>query len=169
MHDVQAFVAAKNRLWGDQAFVLLLEISYAPGQFIRWARLSKTETSITFEGAEWTNFPFDKPKTSQNARAEIPTFDIPIANPQRVFQTILSSYIVEGRPGRLVIVHREHLSDPTAKIDQWFTVETARCSDRQINLTCKAVRYNPRRARIPSKTMTRTEYPGLLGVNRRRN
>ena len=166
--DVEQFVAKKNALWGT-AFVLLFEVEYADGQFLRWARIdNRTEASIAFEGESWTAFPIGNPRRSQNARGEIPTFDIPIANPERIFQSILHNYIVEGRPGRIITVHRDHLDDPTAKFEEWFTIETASSSATLINLTCKGVRFNPRRSRIPSRTMTRAEYPGLLGANRRR-
>lgn len=168
MLDVPAFVAKKNALHGD-AFVLLVEIEYAAGEYIRWARINdRTDAPITFEGHVWTAFPIGNPKRSQNARGELPTFDLPIANPQRIFQSILANFIVEGKTGRLITVNRDHLGDPTAKAEEWFTVETANSHASTITLTCKSVRFNPRRCRIPAKSMTRAEYPGLLGNSRHR-
>lgn len=164
---VPDFVALKNARWGE-AFVLLLEIEYADGQFVRWARLGSTETSISFEGHTWdATVLIGNPRRSQNSRAEIPTFDIPLSNPERVFQSVLQNYIVEGRSGRLITVHRDHLDDPTAKIEEWFTIETASSNAKVINLTCRGVRHNPRSCRIPSQTMSRREYPALRGANSR--
>jgi phage-related protein len=168
MLDIEQFVAKKNALHGD-AFVLLIEIEYASGEYIRWSRLNdRTDSAITFEGSTWAPFPIGNPKRSQNARGEIPTFDLAIANPQRIFQSILSNYIVEGKTGRLITVHRDHLDDPTAKAEEWFTIESASAHAGEITLTCRGVRFSPRRCRIPSKTMTRAEYPGLLGNSRHR-
>lgn len=167
-HDVPALIANKNALWGE-AFILLIEIEYSAGEFIRWSRLNdRTDGAVTFEGETYTPFPIGNPRRSENSRGQIPTFDLPIANPERVFQGVLHNHIVEGKSGRLITVHRDSLDDPTAKIEEPFTVEMASAHAKEIVLTCKAVRFNPRRTRIPSKVMTRAEYPGLLGSNRHR-
>jgi hypothetical protein len=166
MQDIPQFVEKKNSLYGE-AFLILVEIEYAPDSFIRWARTdARIEPSVTFEGEVWNAFPIGNPRRTQSARPEIPTFDLPVANPDRVLQSVLQNYIVEGKVGRLVIVDRDQLDDPTAKAEEWFTVETASANAREIVLTCKSVRFNPRRVRIPSQTMTRQEYPGLLGASR---
>lgn len=168
MLDIPEFIERKNERDGDK-FVLLVEIEYSPGLYVRWARLDGfVDTSIVFEGFTWTAFGIGNPRRTQNSRGEIPTFDLPLANPERIFQSVLHNYIVEGRPGRLVTVHRDHLDDPSAKVVEWFTVQSANTSARMVNLTCQSVRFNPRRSRIPAKTMTRAEYPGLLGANHRR-
>jgi hypothetical protein len=167
MLDIEQFVANKNALYGN-AFLVLVEIEYAAGEFLRWARLGKAEGSVTFEGNIFVPFGVGNPRRSQNSRGQIPTFDLPVANPQRIFQSTLQNYIIEGKTGRLITVDRDQLDDPTAKAEEWFTVETANSHASTITLTCKGVRFNPRRCRIPSKTMTRREYPGLLGSNRAR-
>lgn len=168
MLDVPQFVAKKNARYGD-AFLLLLEINYADGEFLRWAKIDgRLEPSIEFEGETWTAFGIGIPQRSQTSRAEIPTFEIPIANPDRAMQSILHNYIIEGKTGRLITADRDHLDDPTAKAEEWFTVEIVSATAKVVTLTCKGVRFNPRVARIPSQTMTRREYPGLLGINRSR-
>jgi hypothetical protein len=167
MQDIEQFVTKKNALYGD-AFLLLVEIQYAPSEFLRWARVGKAEVDIVFEGNIFVPFGIGNPRRSQNSRGQIPTFDLPIANPKRIFQSTLQNYIIEGKVGRLVIVDRDQLDDPTAKAEEWFTVETANSHAQLITLTCKSVRFNPRRCRIPSRTMTRSAYPGLLGSNRTR-
>ena len=167
MQDIEQFVAKKNALYGD-AFLLLIEIEYAPGQFVRWARVGKAEGAVTFEGNQFVPFGIGNPKRSQNSRGEIPIFDLPIANPRRIFQSTLQHYIIEGKRGRLITADRDQLDDPTAKAEEWFTIETANAHAQTITLTCKSVRFNPRRCRIPSRTMTRRAYPGLLGPNRSR-
>lgn len=165
--DIPQFVAKKNAAYGDM-FLLLVEIEYAPGQFVRWARLGRGESSITFEGQTWVAFGLGNPRRSQNSRGQIPMFELPIANPKRIFQSTLQSYIVEGRPGRLITVDRANLSDPTAKAEEWFTVQMATPSPEMIVLTCQGLRFNPIRSRIPRTTMTRTRYPGLAGSSRNR-
>ncbi len=167
MLDIPQFVEKKNARSGD-AFLLLVEIEYAPGEFLRWARVGKTEGNITFEGNIFVPFRIGNPRRSQNSRGQIPTFDLPVGNPKRIFQSVLESYIIEGKSGRLIVVDRDQLDDPTAKAEEWFTVETVNSHAETITITCKGVRFNQRRCRIPSKTMTRREYRGLLGKNRTR-
>lgn len=167
MQDLEQFISKKNSLYGD-AFLLLIEIEYTTGEFLRWARVGKAEGSIIFEGNTFVPFGIGNPRRSQNSRGQIPTFDLALSNPQRIFQSTLENYIVEGKVGRLIIVDRDQIDDPTAKAEEWFTIETANSHAQLITLTCKSIRFNPRRCRIPSKTMTRSAYPGLLGSNRTR-
>jgi phage-related protein len=168
MLDIPAFVAKKNALNGD-AFVLLIEIEYQAGDYLRWARVdSRVDDAILFEGNTYEPFGIGNPRRSQNSSGQIPTFDLPIANPRRAFQSVLQNHIVEGKTGRIITVHRDHLADPTAKAEEWFTIEAASSAASLLTLTCRAVRFNPRRCRIPSKVMTRAEYPGLLGSARHR-
>jgi hypothetical protein len=176
--DVPGFVEAKNALYGDQ-FLLLIEIEYADGEFVRWAcdteyatapqfRRTAPISSITFEGNIYVGRPIGKPTRSQNSRGEIPTFEIQIANPQRIFQSTLQNHIIEGKAGRLITVRRDALADPTANASEWFTVENARSQAETITLVCKGCRFNPLRSRIPRKNMTRANYPGLPGSTRNR-
>lgn len=168
MLDIPLFVEKKNARFGD-AFLLLVEIEYAPGEFLRLARTDpRLEPSIEFEGKTWISFPIGNPRRPQSARAEIPSFDLPIANPERVLQSIIGNHIIEDKPGRLITANRDHLDDPTAKAEEWFTIRSAGSNAREVVLNCEGVRFNPRRTRIPSQTMTRAEYPGLLGASRYR-
>lgn len=176
--DIPAFIAKKNALEG-QTFLLLVEIEYTAGQFVRWVcdpeyapqpqfgRTSNVAT-VSFEGNLYVPFAIGRPTRSQNSRGEIPMFDLPIANPKRVFQSTIQTYILEGKTGRLITVDRDNLSDPTAKAEEWFTIEKAESTGEIITLTCKGVRFNPLRSRIPRKNMTRGNYPGLMGSTRHR-
>ena len=168
MLDIPQFVAKKNAASGEK-FGLLVEIEYEDGQFVRWARLDGWgETSLDFEGETWIAFGIGNPKRSQNSQGQIPTFDLPIANPKRIFQSVLSAFIVEGRTGRLITVDKDNLADPTAKTEEWFTVKNARSEGTTITLVCTSIRFNPLRCRIPRRNMTRAKYPGLLGNSRQR-
>jgi hypothetical protein len=164
--DIEAFVAKKNALYGSK-FALLVEIEYADGEFIRWAK-TEDGADVTFDGSVYVAFPIGKIKRSHNSRGEIGIFNIPIANPQRIFQSTLQNYIIEGKTGRLITVDRDNLGDPTACQSEWFTIELADSVAETITLSCKNVRFNPLRSRIPRRTMTRSNYPGLMGSTRHR-
>lgn len=176
--DIPAFIEKKNALDGE-AFLLLIEIQYATGQYVRWAaqpdyatapqfRRTTAVDPITFEGNLYSPFPIGKPRRGHNSRGEIPTFEFVIANPQRIFESVLQTYIVEGKTGRLITVDRDNLDDPTAKAEEWFTIERASSAADRITLSCKGVRFNPLRSRIPRKNITRNRFPGVMGSTRNR-
>lgn len=160
------FVEEKNSLWG-KAFVLLLEIEYAPGQMVRWARISEDfEDDIVFDGETYTAFRMTNPRRPKSARGEIPTFEIALANPLRRFGSTIANTVVEGRPGRLITVHRDHLANPAAADAESFTIMSAGAADQYVTLTCRGVRFNVSRARVSRRTVNRRRYPGALGLAR---
>lgn len=167
-HDVPALIARKNELYGE-AFLMLLEINYSDSEVLRWlARDERTNDPVVFEGNTYTPWAFGIPTRSQYSHGQIPMFDIPVANPERVLQSLLQHYVIEGKSGRLITTHREHIDDSSAKIEEWFTIVSADSHATVITLTCSGIRYNPRLGRIPSATMSREEYPGLQPQNRPR-
>jgi len=66
-----------------------------------------------------------------------------------------------------LILHKDHLSDPTAKFEELFEVVSANAAADQAVITCAGVRFNWLRALIPRKVVTRTNYPGVMGSRSR--
>jgi hypothetical protein len=166
--DIEALIGAKNALWGD-AMVMLVEVEYTAGEFIRYARINAlTDSPVTFEGKSFTPWIIGIPKRNQNGQGQIPMFDLIFANPERVLQSTLQYNVVEGRPGRIIAVHRDHLADPNAKVEEKFTVKSAGAHESVATLTCSGIRLNRGTSRIPSRTTSRSRYRGLLGANRGR-
>jgi len=143
---------------GAMAFTAL-----AGDQYTRWCRLPSGSGTVSFEGQTWTSFGIGNPVRSQNPHGQIPTFDLQLTNVGRFVQSILENYILEWRPGRLITVHKDYLSDPNAKSEEPFTVITADTTTPVAALTCASVRFNWLRAQIPRKVVTRANYPGVLG------
>lgn len=169
MLDIPAFIADKNALEriGGKEFILLLELEYADGEYLRWFRSPKVDETITFEGVTWTAFGFGEPARSAGARGEIPTFVIPLSNAGQAAESVLSHYVVEGRQGRLVIANREKLSDSTAKHEEWFTIAYADSDPEKAAITCSSVTFDPLRRLVPSRIVTRARYPGVAGTRSR--
>jgi hypothetical protein len=109
----------------------------------------------------------DNPTRSQNTQGQIPTFDLALSNVGQVVESILEQNVVEGRPGRLLTVHRDHLADPTAVFEEPFTIVSASAAIDKAVIKCASVQFNWLRALIPRKVVTRANYPGVMGTRSR--
>jgi len=171
MLDIPAWVAEKNRQYGEM-FALLLEICYADlgggddglsPQYLRWLWSAQKGDTVVFEGHTFTAGPFSKPTKTVNSQAQIPTFDILFANVGLEVQSIVGTYIVENREGRFITVHRNHLDDPTASASEYFTIETVKTDQLHATVTCSAMAMRILRSKMPRTFITRTRYPGVMG------
>lgn len=160
MHDIPAFDAEKEKRSGE-AFIHLLEIEYADGLFLRYA---KHDRPVTFEGQTWSPFPMSKPARSENRSGEIPVMDIAVSGVGREIASILEFYDVEGRPGRTVRVHPNYLGDPTAKKESKFIVKSARVMANSAIITVTPLTLDPLTTYLPRKKVSAAEFPGILGA-----
>jgi hypothetical protein len=164
--DIAGFIAEKNAL-NPGEFLLLLEIEYADGEFLRWFRSPRADEVIAFDGHDWSAYGFSFPTTSGNSRGEIPTFTISISNAEGTGEALLDQYTVEGRQGRLIIVNRNKLADATAQHSEYFTIAYGDSDESSTTLTCSSVRFNPLRRQVPARLVTRSRYPGVAGTRSR--
>jgi hypothetical protein len=160
MLDVPQFAAEKEKRSGD-AFIHLLEIEYAPGQFVRYARYNEP---VTFEGLIWSPFPMSKPTRSEASSGEIPAKDIMVSGVGREIASILEFFDIEGRPGRTIRVHPSQLGDPTAKIVSKFIVRSARVQANNAIITVTPLTIDPLTTFVPRRRVSATEFPGILGA-----
>jgi hypothetical protein len=156
---VSAFSAEKNKLFGD-GFVILIEIEFAAGSFVRYAQYNEP---VIFEGHTWQPFPIGSVDVSQSAQGDIPAFDITLSTVGRDVMSVLEFYEIEGRPGRVVWVHPDFFGDPTAKIEESFIVVTARADVRNAVLTVAPVVFDPFNIQLPAELVTSKQFPGVLG------
>jgi hypothetical protein len=161
--SVTQFLAEKNKLEGDE-FVVLFELEYSAGQFLRYARW---DADVTFESHTWSKFPIARIETSQSTQGDIPAFDIGFSNVGREIQSILEFNEVEGLPGRLVIVHSSMLGDPTAKIEEPFIVVSIRADNLSAVMTVAPINFDPFGVMLPRDIVTPDNFPGILGARGR--
>lgn len=161
MHDAPALKAEKEKRSG-KALIRLLELEYAPDQFARFAAYNK---NVQFEGKIWTPFPLAGIRGSkQTTDGTVPAFTISLANVGREIGSILEVYDIEGREGRLLRVHPDHLGDSTARREEKFIVLNASVTGRDATLTCTPLRFDPLTMLIPRRHVTSREFPGILGA-----
>lgn len=173
MLNVSAFLPEKNKLSGKE-FVRLFELRYdgddpsTPVQDRLYFRFCQYDTNgavdpVTFEGETYTPFPFAVGEASENTQGEIPAFDLVFSNVGREIQQALEFYDVEGLPGRVMRVHPDMLGDDTAVVETGFVVVRASANVRTATFTVAPVKFDPLGVKIPTKTVTRDEFPGVLG------
>ena len=162
--SVSAFASEKNMLSGSM-FILLFELEIADGNFIRFARY---DVDVTFEGQTWEAYGFgDGIDVTHNSQGEIPAYDIAFTNVGRQMQSILEFYDVEGRTGRLLWVHPDHLGDPTAKVEEPFVIVSARSDMRSAAITVSSTPFDPLSVQIPAELASIKKFPGLVSNNNR--
>lgn len=160
MLNVPAFVSDKNRLEG-KGYRMLLEIEYTSGQFFRLAR---HDHDIVFDGNTYLSFPIGSPEVSQTTQGEIPAYEVSLSNIGREMLSIFELYAeFDEAPGRLIWVHPDHLSDPTAKVEEPFTVVSARANRRSASITCSPVTFDPLGVQLPRELVTTDKFPGIRG------
>lgn len=159
MLTVSAFADEKNLVEG-KAFILLFELEYDTGSYVRYARWPD---DVSFGGETWTSFPIADFESSVNTKGEIPAFDITFSNVGREIQAILEFYEIEGREGRVLWVHPDHLGDATAKIEEQFTVVSAVANAYNATLTLSPVTFDPLGILLPREVVTTSKFPGIIG------
>ncbi len=141
--------------------IVLLEIEFAPAEFVRFARYNRP---VTFQGFDWLPFPIAPLEIEETSTGQTPAFDIAFSNVGREFQSILEFYDVIGRTGRVLWVHPDDLADPTAAIEESFTIIAAHTDARNAAITVTSVAFDPLDVQLPRQLITHADYPGILGV-----
>lgn len=151
-----AFAADKNKLWGD-AYLKLFEVEYAPGQFARYARAAE---NITFQGHLWLAANIAPVETTETSSGEIPTFPIVIDGAGRAVTALSEQYRLEGCAGRIVTVRHDAYSDPTACVEEHFTIDYVLCDTYSATVTCRMMPFDLLTTLLPADVITAEEFPG---------
>lgn len=115
-----AAILEKNKLNGDGAFLILLEIVLDAQTTLYFVRNNE---DIVWNGRTWTAFPFDLDDETEDSRGEIPTLKVKVSNVTRTIQ-----YYVESTNGgvgatvRIRVVHSKHLDLTTPELEAEFEV-----------------------------------------------
>lgn len=155
-----AFSIDKNLLYG-KPYIFLVEFRYEDAGVPQYIRLAQYDVDVTWNGALWKAFPIAPIETSQNLSGELPAFDISVGNVDRMMQSTFEYYKVVGLRGSVYIIKATALADPTAVIDEPFTVQMAKCRNQIASVTCAPLPWNPIETMIPRRRTTRREFPGM--------
>lgn len=177
MLDVAAFKDEMNLLAG-KGFVCLLEILYDksdpnPANWL-YFRVAKYTQAVTIGMPQlgnptvtmittFTPFALGDFEMSQSTDGQIPGFQMTIENVGREMMAILEFYEIERARGRIIIVHPNKLADATARIEERFRINSATANDAVATLECVGVNFDPLMVMIPSRIVTREEFPSIAG------
>jgi hypothetical protein len=146
-------------------FVILFELTFDdsdPANPVN-LRFTRYNVPIVFEGVTWEPFPFGAIELTQSTTGEVPAFDIALSNAGRLMIGIMEQYELDNKNGRLIWVHPDHLNDPTAKVEEPFTVVGARANESTGILTVAPVGFDPLTVQLPRKVVSLDDFPGVVG------
>lgn len=126
-----AAILEKNKLAGDGAWLILLEIQL-PGTTLRMVR---NNVGITWGGESWAAFPFELDDASED-KQESPQIQIKVGNVSRVVQGYVEA-APNGGTGATVILRvvlSNHL-DQAAEIEETFEVVGIQCDAQWVSIT----------------------------------
>ena len=112
----------KNKIEGDNVWLILLEVEISPSIILRLVR--NTE-DIVWNGETWTAFPFEFDAPKQTSVGELPNFQIRVSNITRTVEGYLEQ--ADGGVGasvRIMVVMSKHLDITHPEIDEEFSVQS---------------------------------------------
>lgn len=138
-------ILEKNLLSNTAPWFLLLDVELTTGVVLYF--VANTE-AVTFNGHEYTPFPFKVGITKHTSKGEIPTIQFQICNINRVMQAYIEQY--DGLIDNTIIirlVHADNLSEDYSELTMTFSVIGCHTDAQWAVFECGAP--NPMRKRFP--------------------
>jgi lambda family phage minor tail protein L len=135
----------KNLLHNTAPWYLLLDVELATGLYLY---LVANIEAVTFNGHEYTPFPFKIGVEKHTSKGEIPTIQFQVCNINQVMQAYIEQY--EGLLGNDIImrlVHSDNLTEDYAELTTTYEVLTCHTDAQWAVFECGAP--NPMRKRFP--------------------
>lgn len=135
----------KNKLYTPNPWLVLLDIVLDDDHKLYF--VSNNE-NITFDGQEYTAFPFNLDPTSQSTEGTIPTVSLQVCNVTQIIQGYLED--LDGAVGAKVtirVVNANYLEADYADLEMTFSVLASSADAEWITFTLGA--ENPLRRRFP--------------------
>lgn len=135
----------KNKLNTDSSWLLLLDITLTSGLVLN---LVRNTVNITWQGTEYTAFPFEVDAVSNSGKGELPTVQLSLSNVTRIIQGYLEP--LDGAVGSTIdmhVVNSEYLDEDSSSMDMSFVVLSVTMSVTKIVFTLGAP--SPLRRRFP--------------------
>lgn len=144
----QAAILEKQKLQGDGAWLILLEIAIPTVETIYICR--NTE-NVVWDSITWIAFPFELDDLKEDSKGGIPELTLRVSNVTRALQNYLEA--IGGGVGSKVtfrVVHSNHLDILTPEIMEEFTIQHVTTDQEWVVFTLGAgdpimKRFPPRR------------------------
>lgn len=145
-------IREKNALHGSSVFLVMLEIT-VPGLDDELRVVLNTE-DIRWKGKLWQAFTFEIDEIGQNTDGEVPSVELRIANPNRVFEPYIDMYDTYiKRNGfapiivHIIVVNSADLESGVPVVDHEYELKTPECTEEWVRFTLGA--SNPFELRFP--------------------
>lgn len=138
-------VIEKNLLSNTSPWFLLLDVEITTGTYLY---LVKNIENVTYNGQEYTAFPFEIGMDKQTSKGEIPSVQFRVCNINRVLQTYIEDY--DGFIGNSItmrLVNNSHLAEDYSELTVTFEIVACIANSEWVMFDCGAP--NPMRKRFP--------------------
>lgn len=128
---------AKNQLFSSIPWLVLLEITIPDAGGV--LRLVRNNENITYNGQQYSAFPFELDDRNDSADGQIPVFTIRVSNVSRVVQGYVEQYNgFEGATVRLMRIYYGDVSTAQVQLDMVFDVVSVSCSSEWVSFNLGA-------------------------------
>jgi len=131
----ETLVTEKNKLSGDGPWLLLWQIDTDAAATNTFCLVAHDEP-VEFDGVTYSPFPLSVSARTETSDGSLTNWGISVANSTRA----LMSYIEAndgfiGNAVRVTLVHKDHLDDPTAKLEDSYKVTACRVDAGTVSLS----------------------------------
>ena len=138
-------ILEKNLLSNTSPWFLLLDVEISTGVYLYFVNNIE---NVTYNGQEYTAFPFQISVDKQTSKGEVPSVQFRICNINRVLQTYIEDY--DGFIGNTItmrLVNASHLTEDYSVLTVSYEIIVCSATSEWITFDCGAP--NPMRKRFP--------------------
>ena len=140
-----ALIIEKNLLSNTHPWYALLDVELTTGVYIY---LVQNTENVTYNGQEYTAFPFSIGVSKQTSKGEISSVQFRVCNINRVMQGYIEDY--DGFIGKSItlrLVNAAHLSEDYAELTVTYEINSCSANAEWVTFDCGAP--NPMSKRFP--------------------
>jgi len=155
-------IQAKNQLELQDNWYYYLEIEYDDGQYLRFTNrppVNPGETSVAFDGKDWDCIAMEIGDLEMSREGLQPSISIRIGNANRVVGTYVDQYNMAGRTATLYRVLDSLRNQPDTALSETYLINTIDVSAQEVAIQLGGI--NVLELEIPTRTFTRSEFPGI--------
>lgn len=154
----EAYTIEKNKPYNEPIFLYIIQLD---STITKYYCSYKSDTPIVFDGQEYEWFPISHDPVSENTTGEIDKINVTLSNVSRLVRLYLEQY--NGLRRCKVIIRQVFLNlldDPTAKIDDTYTVSQVSCDTQNGSLILSS-KLDILSVNLPGRIYTRNDFPGI--------
>lgn len=133
-------------------YYTLFELYVSESNVLRYV---SNDNEIIFDGKTYIPYPISYSQVPENSNNEIETMQVTVSNVNRAVQQLLESNEMRSAKVKIIIVFKEKLTEPTAKIEDTFYIDSYELNEQTVILTL-STKFDVLGVQLPGRVFTRT-------------